>query len=302
MGYDGSDAAQTAPGAFARDLFRSGTIASRYVADTSQDNVVLADYEQRGVTHGAGGWEEYHTAKLISKVPLKEGSYSGRRVDSMSREKLLLDKKEYVAFSTDYSMGGVHMRQAHSQMAVWAFCDALGIHVPRHHWFPDNETVVVNEVGGADERVWDPLSVPAEVAERVNQRVLLDYISVLLITGNEDLRPPNFKIGDEEQVHVFDFDKSDCRFESPRVLRPTCNKAMRTVEVINQVRDEELSIDRDEICSRVRVLSTRIQNSPHMDRILGTVGLYDDIFQDETGESFEDLFRNNIMVFAEENG
>jgi len=77
---------------------------------------------------------------------------------------------------------------------------------------------------------------------------------------------------------------------------------MRTVEVINQVRDEELSIDRDEICSRVRVLSTQIQNSPHMDRILGTVGLYDDIFQDETGESFEDLFRNNIMVFAEENG
>lgn len=301
MGHGRSDAVQTTPGEFARDLFHPETIASRYVADTSQDNIVQADYKQRGVTHGAGGWEEYHTAEVISDVPLKEGSYSGRRVDSMSRQELLLEGEEHVAFTTDYSKGQIRLRQAHSQMAVWAFCDALGLHVPRHHWFPDAEIVVVDEVGGVDEQVWDPVSVPAEVAERINQRVLLDYISVLLIAGNEDLRPPNFKIGDEGQVYVFDFDKSDYRFESTRVLRPTCNKAMQTVDIMNCVRDDKLSINRDVICNRVRTISMRLQASRHMDRILGTVGLYDDIFQEETEESFENLFRNNIIVFAEEN-
>jgi hypothetical protein len=301
MSHSGSDTVRTTPGEFARDLFHPGTIASRYVTDTPQDNVVPDDYEQRGVTHGAGGWEKYHAAKVISEVPLKKGSYSGRRVDSMSRQKLLLEEEEYVAFITDYSGGGVRMRQAHSQMAVWAFCDALGLQVPCHHWFPDAEIVVVDEVGGIDEQVWDLFSVPPEIAERVDQRVLLDYISVLLIAGNEDLRPPNFKIGDEGQVHVFDFDKSDHRFGAPRALGPTCNKAMKTVNIINDVRDDELSINRDVICDRVRVISTRLQASRHMDRILGTVGLYDDLFQDETGESFEDLFRNNIIVFAEEN-
>lgn len=260
-----------------------------------------ADYKQRGVNHGAGGWEEYHGAKLISEVPLKEGSYSGRRVDSMSRQELLLGGEKYVGFTTDYSRGDIRMRQAHSQMAVWAFCDALGFHVPRHHWFPDTEIVVVEKVGGIDEQVWDPFSVPPEIAERVDQHELLDYISVLLIAGNEDLRPPNFKIGDEGQVHVFDFDKSDCRFEALQVLRPTCHKAMKTVDIINDVRDEELSINRDVICDRVREISIRLQSSRHMDRILGTVGLYDDLFQDDTGESFEDLFRNNITVFAEKN-
>lgn len=300
MCHSGSDAARTTPGEFARDLFHPGTIASRYVADTSLDNVVLADYEQRGVIHGAGGWEEYHAAELRSEVPLKNGSYSGRRVDSMSRQDLLLGGEEYVAFTTDYSRDSIRMRQAHSQMAVWAFCDALGLNVPRHHWFPDAEVVVVEEVGGVDEQVWDPFSVPPEVAQRVNQRVLLDYISVLLIAGNEDLRPPNFKIGDEGQIHVFDFDKSDYRFETPRTLRPACNKAMKTINILNDVREEELSINRDVICDRVQMISTRIQGSRHMDRILGTVGLYDDIFQDDTSESFEGLFRNNIIVFAEE--
>lgn len=297
MSNIGSETVSTSPGEFARTLFSSETIASRFVGDTSQDSTVLADYEQQGVERGYGGWEKYDIAERTSQTPLKQG-YSGRRVNFMRREELLIDEKKQVAFVTNYSRSGISVKQAHSQMCVWAFCDAIGLDVPRHHWFPDDEIVVVEEVGEVNEQVWDLVSVSREIAERIDQRALLEYISILLIAGNEDLRPPNFACDEEGQVYVFDFDKSDYRFGSLDILRPTCNKAIKTINLINKVRDEKLSIGRDEICRRVQKISTQLQSTPQMDRVLGTVGLYDDIFADETKKSFEEQFRNNIMIFA----
>lgn len=287
------------PGAFARELLSPGTIAARYVGETSQDNLVLADYEARSVECGYGGWEEYNRAEITSEVPLKQRSYQGRRVGSMCRQEVDIDGHEAVAFVTDYSQGTLSMRQAHSQMAVWAFCDSLGLNVPRHHWFPDPEVVVVEEVGGVNQTARDPVSVDREVVNHINPSELLEHMSVLLIAGNADLRPPNFKIGDEGQIYTFDFDKSDQPFASTGALNIACVKARKTIRVLDRVRDNPLEIDADRICSRVTAMATELQSSPHMNRILGTVELYDDIFQTETNESFEKSIRNNIMVLSD---
>jgi hypothetical protein len=286
------------PGSFARNLLHSEVIASRYLVDTSQDDLVISDYENCGVQTGYGGWPEYSGAEVDSEQPLKQTQYSGRRADSMSRQEIIVDGTPKEAFVTDYRGGNPNTRQAQSQMTVWAFCDALGLNVPKHHWFPSNETVVVAEVGGPDETVVDPISIEPSVADHIDPDALMDYISVLLLAGTADLLPKNFKIGEEGQIYVFDFDKADQRFESIRVLKHACTKAMKTVNVLNTVRDEDLPIDRDGICTRVQEIATEINSSPHLNRILGTVELYDDLFIDETSESFEDLFRNNITVFA----
>lgn len=285
------------PAAFAQDLLHSGALASRYLVETTS-NGVAADYELNGVEHGYGGWPEYHSAEIAGSQPLKNTQYTGRRVDSMRREEMAIDNKIVGAFVTDYGMTGARMRQAHSQMAVWAFCDAIGLQVPRHHWFPDQNIVVVEEVGSAEEETFDPFSVPPSVADRITGGSLLDFISIQLLAGTDDLRPKNFKIGEEGQIFVFDFDKADQTFQNISVLNNACGKAMQTVKVLNEVRDEGLAIDRDQICARVQEITTTLHSLPHMNRVLGTVELYDDLFHEETGESFETLFRNNITVFS----
>lgn len=288
------------PGEFARALLHPEVIASRYIGNTSRDDDVLADYNQQDSDVGYGGWPEYPFADVISQQPLKQGNYTGRRVDSMRREKVSTGTHTNAAFVTDYSETGPQMRQAHSQMAIWAFCDALGIDVPRHHWFPGENIVVVEKVGGLDEKIQDPISLDCEVADRINPDALLDYISVQLLAGTGDLRPANFKFGEEGQVYIFDFDKADQRFQSVAALRNACNKAMRTVDVLEEARTEDLSIDRDRICSRVQEIATTVNSPPQLNRILGTVELYDDLFAEATSESFEEFFRNNITVFSDD--
>lgn len=285
------------PAAFAQTLLHPGALASRYLASSSS-NVVIADYAINKVEHGYGGWPEYHTAEIGVEQPLKNTQYSGRRADSMHRQEVAIGDEVMGAFVTDCGVTGASMRQAHSQMAVWAFCDSIGLHVPRHHWFPTKKIVVVEEVGGTEEETFDPISVPPYIADRITGNALLDFISIQLLAGTDDLRPANFKIGEEGQIYVFDFDKADQRFQTIGVLRNSCVKAMKTVDVLNEVRAESLAIDRDRICERVQEIATSIQSSPHMNRILGTVELYDDLFVEETGEQFEELFRNNISVFS----
>lgn len=286
------------PGDFARTTLSPGTVASRYVGKTSQDHLVLADYETRSIVCGYGGWEKYDRAEINSEVPLKNGSYQGRRVGSMCRQELNIVGDRAVAFVTDYSGDSLSIRQAHSQMAVWAFCDSLGLNVPRHHWFPDKEIVVVEGVGEVNQAARDPISVNSEAVNRINSEHLLEYISVLLIAGNADLRPPNFKIGEEGQIYTFDFDKSDQYFKSASALRVACTKALTTIKALDEVRDVPLEIDRSEICSRVEKIATQIQCSQHMDRILGTIELYDKIFKEKTGVSFKNQVGNNISVFS----
>lgn len=286
------------PGAFARDILHSEAVASRYRVDASSDEVVLADYEQQQVEHGYGGWPEYPQKEVVSKQPLKDTEHTGRRVNSMYRLDLAQNGSREAAFVTDYSGHQLRMQQAHSQMAVWAFCDALGLDIPRHHWLPEDEVVAVEEVGTSDQLVQDPVSVEPKYAKKVKGEVLLDYISVQLLAGTEDLLPANFKIDSEGHVYVFDFDKADQRFKSIGALRNACNKAMKTVGVLNKVRDDELGITRDTICSRVQEIATTLHSSVHLDRILGTVELYDDLFEESTEKAFQDHFRNNVIVLS----
>jgi hypothetical protein len=285
------------PGAFAQDLLCPGALAARYLAE-SAGNTVIADYERQEIEYGYGGWPEYNQSEVKISQQLKETKHSGRRADSMCYQTVQVDGKEVGAFVTDYGTTGASLRQAHSQMAVWAFCDAIGLHVPRHHWFPKKDIVAVEEVGGIDEETFDPISVRPAVADRIADKALLDFISVQLLAGTDDLRPKNFKIGEEGHIYVFDFDKADQPFQSLSVLNNSCGKAMRTVKVLNEVREEPLNIERDRICERVQEIATTLQSSRHMNRILGTVELYDKLFSEETEESFEELFRNNITVFS----
>lgn len=292
---------QQTPAEFARELLNPGAIASRYLADTSDDIPVLSDYKQCSVEVGYGGWPEYHSGTVEQTQPLKNTRYTGRRVDSMRREEVRINGTCVGAFVTQYGKKGPKIGQAQSQMAVWAFSDALGLHVPRHHWYPERKIVVVEEVGGPAERTFDPISVDSAVAERIEPTELLDYISILLLAGVEDLRHKNFKIGEEGKVYVFDFDKADQRFGGVNPLSIACGKAMNTIDLLNKARDGEIPIDRDQICSRVQELARDIHSSPHFNRILGTVELYDDRFKEETDISFEDQFRNNITVFSSTN-
>jgi hypothetical protein len=290
---------EQSPGAFARDLFTPTSVASRYISDTSQDNIVLADYERCPVEYGYGGWPEYHFADVEDEQELKTTNHGGRRINSMTRQNIAVNDHIVGAFVTEYGGSTTpRMRQAHSQMAVWAFCDALGLDVPRHHWYPDEEIVVVEEVGHPEEGVSDLMSLDYSVAERIRREDLLNYISTQLLAGVEDLLPKNFKVSEAGEVYVFDFDKADHQFVSDTALSNACVKAEKTIGVLNRVRDEPLSINREMICSRTQEIATQIHRSSHYDRVLGTVELYDDVFSDETEEEFKSLFENNITVLS----
>ncbi|WP_254546184.1 hypothetical protein [Halomarina pelagica] len=207
------------------------------------------------------------------------------------------------AFATQYPGVGStrqpRIRQAHSQMAVWAFCDAIGIDVPRHQWLSGERKVIVEEVGTPVEETWPVLMLPDNgIADRVDQGRLQDLLSVQLLAGVEDLGSRNLKIGESGRAYVFDFDKADQEYQTHNVLPAACTKAKQSIRLINEVRSEPLTLDRDMLCERTRTIATKINNSVHRDRILATVRRYDDVFFDETNESFADLFANNISCLA----
>ena len=290
------------PGSFARSLLDSDALAVRFRDDTLEDNVVLASFPEASSPSGIGGWSEYDPERVVSTQPLKETNYSGRRVDSMSIYTFDEEFEQTRAFVTQYplegSSGEPRIGQAHSQMAVWAFCDALGIDVPRHQWLYDERKVVVEEVGTPEEKTWTVLAVEERYANEINHTQLQDLISVQLLAGVEDLSYRNLNIGESGRAYVFDFDKADQQFKSTNVLRIACGKICRTIKTIDEVRTTPLQIDRNSICARVQEIATGIANSPHRERILKTVQRYDEVFINETEQSFVELFDNNISILS----
>lgn len=293
----------TTPGSFARALLTSESVAPRFQMPTQNDTCVLADLPCSTSPAGIGGWPEFDLRHVESEQPLKESIYSGRRADSMVIYTFAEEYEQNRAFATQYPQVGStrqpRIRQAHSQMAVWAFCDAIGIDVPRHQWLSDERKVVVEEVGTPAEKTWPIIALPDNtVADNVNQERLRDLLSVQLLAGTEDLGHQNLKIGESGHTYVFDFDKADQKYRTPDVLPQACTKAKKSIQIINKARSEPLDIDRDTLCDRTRIIATEIETSVHRDRILTTVGRYDDVFSNETNTSFVDLFDNNISCLA----
>jgi hypothetical protein len=215
----------------------------------------------------------------------------------MSRVELSGSVETGVAYVTDYSGSDPPIKRAHSQMAGWAFCDALGLDVPRHHWFPEERELVVEAVDG-EGSVENTFEIDANVASKIDRNEILDYISVLLLAGTDDLRRSNFAFREDGSVGVFDFDKLDQQFGSRRTLRISCGRAVRTVEALNQLREEPLNITKDSMCSRVTELANIVENSEHQNRIFDTVAQYDQLFPN-SNESFEALIRKNVKTLSE---
>lgn len=287
------------PGSFARSIFCFDALAPRFRKEKPDDERVLAESTIAASIPGTGGWPEYDPSYVVSRRPLKETQYSGRRADSMFIHTFGEEFEQERAFVTQYpdkgSSGTPRIEQAHSQMAVWAFCDALGVDVPRHQWVEEERKVVVEEVGTPIEKTWTVLALgTASCADKIDCVQLKDLFSVQLLAGIEDLRHQNLNIGESGRVYVFDFDKADQVFENHRVLSHSCNKACKTIDMLNEIRTNPLQLNRDEICERVREIATELADSPHKEPILETVRHYDSIFSEETEKEFAELFENNI--------
>jgi len=293
----------TTPGSFARTILSADALAPRFRGGNQDDNAVLADSASSSL--GIGGWENYEPDHIVSQQPLKDTNHGGRRVDHMFTCKLDNSFSQERAFVCQYpepdSSGPPRISQAHTQMAVWAFCDAVGIDVPRHQWLSDERQVVVEEVGRNDEKTWTTLRLDRgqQCVEEINPDRLRDIFSVQLLAGVEDLSHRNLNIGESGRAYVFDFDKADQVFESTAVLSHACNKACKTIRMLNEVRTTPLSLNRMSICDRVKEIASRINNSPHKQRILSTVEEYDRAFANETDRSFVDQFSNNITTLSE---
>lgn len=291
------------PGEFARSLLDTEAIAQRYRGEEPEDEIVLAADFEYSEDSGIGGWPEYSPEHVVSSTPLKETAYSGRRAEAMAIQTLDQSLSHSEAFVTRYppeeSGAGPNIRQGQSQMSVWAFCDAVGIDVPRHHWVPNERAVVVESVGPADEDTSTVLTLDDPVyADRINPSQIRDLMSVQLLAGVEDITQRNLIIDERGLAYVFDFDKADQRYSSVEALRVACNKSCKTLEILDSIRSEPLGLARSSLCTRTCEIASAINNSSQKERILETVARYDEIFEPETGETFESLFRNNLSVLS----
>ena len=252
-----------------------------------------------------GGWDEYEETEPGS--PLGEtGEELGRTAGHMDTVRLddetAADSTGDRAFVTRYdSPDGPAAWNAQSEMATYAFCDAVGIDVPRHTYNAEEEWVASEEVPGTSAANIDAESFPRG---KVDRDEYLDQVAVQLLAGNTDLTADNMKIDDEGRLHYFDFDYSRYEYANHGDLRGWADLTQRTNEILADLNepgpdtDADFEVSNDEFAERAKEIAVKIHNSGDTDRVVEAAAAYEPLFED-TNRSPSEQIRNNIEVCVE---
>jgi hypothetical protein len=161
-----------------------------------------------------GTWNAFDRSDIVEQETLGDAvDNTGHSVDHMNEAKLtdrdgLASDKAYVTDygHNDHSPMAPTKKQAHSQMAVSASLDAMGVEAPRHHFDSETNKVYVESVSrpGYDAEIAEDVST--EYADRIDQDQMVDMMAANLVVGNRDLKADNIMVGEDGKVMTFDYD------------------------------------------------------------------------------------------------
>ena len=310
---------------FAEETFAEGAIADRFrapedVRGVPQDatDPLDADIGVRATPVAEsrpgrfGGWDGYDEANELRRDPLDDANED----KGVSSHAMFLagmkgtETDSYRAFITDYTdadgIHGISYKQAHSQMATFAFTDAMGVRAPAHTWNDDEEWVAVASVekyGRSEIRSLNdvkPDDDATEFANNVDRDEYLDQMAVQMLAGNTDLHSKNIKLGRDGSVHCFDFDRAGERFPDMASMEAEAYKASRSAGKIDSRRDGSFDVDRTDIADRAAEVAYELEESGRKEAVVERVKQYDRLFYDKSGESFASTFEHNIELAADD--
>ena len=259
-----------------------------------------------------GGWDGYDRENELRRSALDEANED---TGVSSHAMFVVDMKgtetdSYRAFITDYaevdSRRSISYKQAHSQMATFAFTDAMGIRTPAHTWNDSEEWVAVASVekyGRSETRsVMDVKNDDdaAEFANNVDREAYVDQMAVQMLAGNTDLHSKNIKLGRDGSVHCFDFDRAGRRFPDMASMEADARKASQSAGRIEFRRDGTFNVDRTDITDRAAEVAYELEESGRKEAVIERVKQYDRLFYNRSGESFASTFEHNIELAADD--
>lgn len=299
----------------AREYLSRGALADRHApfarAADGMDGGQRAIPREESRDGRFGGWEGYSIENTDSISPLdQEVNTLGRTQKHMQHATLDRETADQEgtdnAFVTNYahdfrSSPPPREKSAQSQMALYGFCDAVGVRVPRHTYDENGEWVAAEGVTGTTVEDLKPGDFPGR---RVDPDEFKDLMAVHLLAGNTDLSPDNVKIDEDGHVHCFDLDFAFNEYNSFRQIRMRTNHAKDTSNIISwqsitgPEQDEDMLFDRGEFAERAQEIAVSIHNSGDTDRVVEAAAAYEDLF-DGVAESHSEQIRNNIEVCVE---
>ena len=302
-------------------------LAEGAVADRHRDGGDEGEVEQRAVPpdesgdERIGGWDEYDPNDAQEIVSLAEGDEDGGRTQKYM-DRVVLDEEADgtdTAFVTHYredarpdvDSSPPRKRYGRNQMAMYAFCDAVGVDIPRHTYDRDGEWVAAYGVDGrsVSDLAWssdeEEEKRNREIARKVDRDEFKDQMAVQILGGNNDLHQLNVHVDDGGGVHCIDLDLSVDKIRDLDNTAVHASRAAETSEKIARARgdgddeyDEEFAMSGEEIAERAQEIAVSIHNSGDTDRIAESVAEYDEEFPDCHGEAHENI-RENIELFVD---
>lgn len=292
-------------GDFGLALFSDRAVAKRHLYDQDYGKVRAANPEE-DAENRLGGWPEFDEDNVLRRLSLEQaGGAAGVTKDYMEAAELSgEDAESYRAFITNYYHGdnntyAPEMWQAHSEMAAYAFTDALGVRVPDHTWNEEEGYVAVAGVETPRRTSTKTTkAVSAEAAERVDRQEFVDIMATQILAGNRDVHGENIRIGEDGQVHCIDYDRAEKEYRDMDHLQQHCNKASMTARTLDRRRDSSFDVDEEDIAKRAQEIAVSLEASGETERVVETVAQYDEIFGDKTGRRFAEQIKSNIKVAA----
>jgi hypothetical protein len=307
---------------FATDVFADGAVADRFQddprgaddADTldplNPDVGARATPAAESRPNRFGGWGDYHPNHVayFEEIPRQEKGVTGH---VMEQAVMLGQETDSLrAYVTHYdnveNESHVEWENAHSQMATFAFTDAMGVRVPAHTYNDDEEWVAVASVekfGRTDTVTVQDLrksGTDAAFAENVDRDEYIDQMAVQLLAGNFDLHTQNIKLGRDGTVHCFDLDHAGRRYPDMASLESSAGKAARSASRIDDTRSDDFTVTRTMIADRAAEIAHELEAHGRKDAVIERVKTYDRIFYDRSGEAFAETFKQNIELAAQD--
>ena len=312
-----SEGGEPNAGEWAREHLTEGNIADRHLS--GGEGGQRAHPIEEASTGRIGGWDEYDGGETSSQPLNETGGRTGRTSHYMDRVDLSGETAAeagadtaFVTHYTDDARPGTdgdppHRECANSQMAVYAFADALGAKVPRHTYHRDEEWVAVEGVPGkaaAEWRFHDDEARARTVTRNVDREQFIEMNAIQLLAGNRDLHGANVFIEPDGSVQCVDTDLGGRGFNDFDGCVRMANKAAAASDKIAQARgdigdkDEEFVVDNEEIAERAREIAVALDESGRDEAAIAAMKAYDDFF-DGVRRDYHETARENIDALVE---
>lgn len=280
---------------FAEQTFAEGTQARRLTAGMTGREATIAE-----TGRNIGGWKTFTQESIVNREGLSSvGDVEGGSTEGfMDRVQLSEggDTAATEAYVTKYNHNKLgnrnpSMENAHSQMAVYAGLDAMGVETPRHAFDAESKEVFVEGVSrpGYEATTAEAHNLPQDHADKIDPEQLKDVMAANMILGNVDVNAENLMVGEDGTVISFDYDYS----ETFGQLRGNAAERAESwvddaVSQINAVRSDEINMDADDVADRAEELATQLDESGMVDQVIDAVGEYDEFFADESTDMYPD--------------